>query len=542
MLVRIRRLFLAVLVCGVAGCRHSEPGASPPGESHEPKVLRIGNGTEPEELDPQVATGIPEREIMTSIFEGLVDEDPKDLHPVPAVAQSWDISEDQRTYTFHLRPGLVWSNGRPLTSNDFILTFKRLLNPKFAATNAYLVFNVVQGAKDYYDHKTTDFSTVGFKAPDPSTFVITLTQPAPYFLKLVAGHFIWYPLPIPEIEALGGLETRGSRWTRPEHIVGNGAFVLKVWDSEKKIVVERNPRYWDAKSVKLDEIDFLATEDGATEERMFRTGQLDRTASLPLGKIDVYKKEHPEVLKIAPYLGLYFYRCNVTKPPLNDKRVRKALALALDREALIRDVLKAGQTPAYSVSRPGVANYDPQVRLTGSLEDARRLLAEAGYPGGRGMPTVQILYNTNEGHKQIAEVIQQMWKTRLGVDAELVNEEWKVYLQTARSGNYQISRAGWIASYNDPLPFLDIWETGNGENETGWSNAEYDRLLHQSMAARSEDERYGYYRKMDAILVDECPVIPIYFYTRAYLLSPRVTGFWPNFLDHHPYKAIDLIR
>ena len=177
-----------------------------------------------------------------------------------------------------------------------------------------------------------------------------------------------------------------------------------------------------------------------------------------------------------------------------------------------------------------------------AVEDARRLLAEAGYPGGRGLPPVQILYNTNEGHKQIAEVIQQMWKTRLGVEAELVNEEWKVYLQTARSGNYQIARAGWIASYSDPLPFLDIWETGNGENETGWSNAEYDRLLHQSMAARSEAERYGYYRKMDAILVDECPVIPIYFYTRAYLLSQRVTGFWPNFLDHHPYKAIDLIR
>ena len=155
MLVRIRWLILAVLVCGVAGCRHSEPGASPSGNSPAQKVLRIGNGTEPEELDPQVATGIPEREIMTSIFEGLVDEDPKDLHPVPAVAQSWDISQDQRTYTFHLRPGLVWSNGRPLTSNDFILTFKRLLNPTFAATNAYLVFNVVQGAKDYYDHKTT---------------------------------------------------------------------------------------------------------------------------------------------------------------------------------------------------------------------------------------------------------------------------------------------------------------------------------------------------------------------------------------------------
>ena len=542
MVARIWRLVPVLLLCGLVSCRHSPPTDAVSGATPKPKVLRYGNGTEPEELDPQVATGIPERTIMTALFEGLVDEDPKDLHPVPALARSWELSADQMTYTFHLREGLRWSNGRALTANDFILTFKRLLNPKFAATNAYLVFNVVAGAKAYYDGKTTDFATVGFKAPDPLTVVVTLSQPSPYFLRLMAGHYIWYPLPIPEIEALGGLERRGSPWTRPEHIVTSGAFLLRTWDSEKKIVVVRNPAYWDAGNVKLDEIDFLATEDGATEERMFRTGQLDRTEGLPLGKIDVYKKEHPEVLTIAPYLGLYFYRCNVAKPPLNDKRVRKALALAIDRESLIRDVLRGGQMPAYSVSRPGVAAYDPQVRLEGSLDEARRLLAEAGYPEGKGMPPVQILYNTSEGHKQIAEVIQQMWKTRLGVHAELTNEEWKVYLQTARSGNYQIARAGWIASYNDPLPFLDIWETGNGENETGWSNPEYDRLLHASFSAKSEAERYACYRKMDAILVDECPILPIYFYTRVYLLSRRVSGYWPNFLDHHPFKAIDLIR
>jgi len=321
-------------------------------------------------------------------------------------------------------------------------------------------------------------------------------------------------------------------------MVSDGPFMLKEWSPQQRIVVVRNPNYWDAASVKLDEVDFYPTEDTAGEERMFRSGQIDITTDIPVSKIDPYKREHPEELHLEPFLGVYYYRCNVTVAPLNDKRVRKALAIAIDRETLIRDVTRAGERPAYAVSYPGTAGYAPRAQITGTLEDARRLLADAGYPGGKGMPTIQLIYNTNDNHKQIGEAIQEMWRKNLGVNIELQNQEWKVYLDNQHTQNYQLERAGWIADYEDPHVFLEIWETGNGNNDTLWSNVEYDQLLHEALQARDEKERYEIYQKMDAILVDECPVIPIYYYTRVYLLNPKVRGYWPTLLDTHPFKYI----
>jgi oligopeptide transport system substrate-binding protein len=323
-------------------------------------------------------------------------------------------------------------------------------------------------------------------------------------------------------------------------MVSNGPFMLKEWLPQQRIVVVRNPNYWDAASVKLDEVDFYPTEDTAGEERMFRSGQIDITTDIPISKIAPYKRDHPEELHLEPFLGVYYYRCNVTIPPLNDKRVRKALAIAIDRDALIRDVTRGGQRPAYAVSYPGTAGYFPRAQITGTLDDARRLLADAGYPGGRGMPTIQFIYNTNDNHKQIGEAIQEMWRKNLGVNIELQNQEWKVYLDNQHTHNYQLQRAGWIADYEDPHVFLEIWETGNGNNDTLWSNADYDRLLHEALQAKDDAVRYEIYQKMDAILVDECPVIPIYYYTKTYLMSPRVKGYWPTLLDTHPFKYIYL--
>jgi oligopeptide transport system substrate-binding protein len=293
-----------------------------------------------------------------------------------------------------------------------------------------MIFNYVAGAKDYYDGKLKDFSQVGIKAPDKHTLQITLANPTPYLLKAMC-HCAWFPVPVATVAKFGGLDRKGTDWTRPENFVGNGPFRLKTWQPQQKITVERSPTYWDCANVKLDEIDFYPVQNADTEEHMFRTGQLDVTNDLPADKIPFYKRDHPDQLRIEPFLGLYFYCLNVKHPPLDNPKVRRALALAIDRESLIKNVIKGDEEPAYAVSYPGIAGYYPQARLTGTPDDARRLLAEAGYPNGRGFPSLELLYNTNTNHRVVAEAIQQMWKKNLNIDITLTNQEWKVYLDYA---------------------------------------------------------------------------------------------------------------
>jgi len=504
----------------------------------KPMIFRVGNGAEPQDLDPQSVTGVPEHKIIMGLFEGLVTEDPKDLHPLPGLAESWNISEDRLIYTFHLRANLKWSNGEPLTAADFVQSYRRMLTPEFAAEYAYLIFNFVKGAEEFYKGQLKDFDQVGFKAIDARTLQVTLKNPTPYLLKLIASHYAWHAVPVKVLEKFAPLKQRRSDWTKPGNLVSSGPFLLKQWLPNQKIVLVRNPNYWDAANVKLDQIEFFATEDINSEERMYRAGQLDLTNELPSSKIDIYRKKYPESLQIGPNLAVYFYRCNVTRPPLNDKRVRRALALAINRESIVKNITRGGQIPAYAVSYPGTSGYVPRAKLEGGVAEAKRLLAEAGYPDGKGLPPIEFLYNTHDGHRAIAEAIQAMWRTHLGVEIVLRNQEWKVYLDSQHSHNFQMMRAGWLADYVDPNVFLETWTTGNGNNDTLWSNAEYDRLFQASLAAKNDDERYELYQKMDAILIDECPIIPIYHYTRVYALSPKVKGIYPTLLDNHPYKYI----
>ncbi|MBK8858362.1 MAG: peptide ABC transporter substrate-binding protein [Opitutaceae bacterium] len=540
-----RVLTLGLTLCVIfafTGCgRKSATSSETAGPDHKaPMIWRVGNGTEPQDLDPQTVTGVPEHKIIMALFEGLVAEDPKGEKPVPGLAETWDISPDGLVYTFHLRPGLQWSNGDPITAGGIVESFKRILQPSLAAEYAYLVYNFVAGAKDFYEGRLQDFSQVGFKAPDDRTFQVILNHPTPYLLKIMASHYSWWPVPVQVIAKFGPLDRKRLPWTRAGNLVGSGPFILQEWEPNHQITVVRNPRYWDAKTVKLDAIHFLPIEDISTDERMFRTGQVHMTYELPNSKIDAYRRENPAALKLDPYLGVYFYRCNTARPPLNDKRVRQALALAIDRESIVKNITRGDQQPAYAVSYPGTAGYTPRARLTGTIADARRLLAEAGYPDGKGCPTIELCYNTSENHRAIAEAIQQMWRKELGVNVELRNEEWKVFLDMQRTGNYMMQRAGWIADYVDPHVFLEIWETGGGNNNTSWSNTGYDRLLHAALAAKSESERYEIYQQMDAILVDELPVIPIYYYTKVAALSPKVKGYYPTLLDNHPYKHVYL--
>jgi oligopeptide transport system substrate-binding protein len=534
-------VFLGLLLLLASGCGKKDPASAASAASAGTKPLqiwRVGNGAEPQDLDPHGTVGVSEHNIEMALFESLVSEDPKNLDPLPGVALSWDISADGLVYTFHLRPDAKWSNGESLTADDCVQTYRRILSPTLASEYAYLVYDYVAGAKEYYDGKLKDFSEVGFKALDPHTLRVTLKNPTPYLLKLIAHHPAWTPLPVKTIARFGPIDQKHSPWTRPGNLVGNGPFVLKEWTPNRKIVVVRNPFYWDAATVKLDAIEFYPIDDVSTEERMFRTGQLDLTYEMPSAKIDTYRKEYPESLRIDPYLGIYFYRCNVLRPPLNDKRVRQALALAFDRESIVKNVARGDQQPAYAVSYPGNSGYTPAARLTGGVAEARRLLAEAGYPGGKGLPPLELLYNTNENHRLIGEAIQAMWRTNLGVEVRLVNQEWRVYLDMQHTKDYMLARAGWIADYLDPNFFLQTWVTDSGNNDTNWSNPEYDRLYAAALAAKSDAERYAIYQKMDAILVDEVPIIPIYYYTRVHAVSPKVKGYYPTLLDTHPYKYI----
>ncbi|MBL9216613.1 MAG: peptide ABC transporter substrate-binding protein [Opitutaceae bacterium] len=533
-------LTLASLALLASGCTKQDPAAGAASSAASaPKVLRLGNGTEPQELDPQTVAGVPEHRIISALLEGLVMEDPRDLHPIPGQAERWEISPDGLTYTFHLRPNLQWSDGEPLTADDFVQSYRRMLTPSLGSEYSYLLW-FVKGAEEYNQGKLTDFRQVGFKAPDARTLVVELKSPTPFLLQIIASHYAWTPVPVKVIARHGPVDQRRNPWTRPGNNVGNGPFRLKEWTPNQKIVVERNPHYWDAAAVKLDRIEFLAIDDIAAEERMFRTGQIHKTNELPLAKIDTYRREHPEVLRIEPYLGVSYYYFNVQRPPFTDKRVRRALALAIDRESLVKNVLRGGQQPAYAVTYPGIAGYQARARLEGGVEEARRLLAEAGYPGGRGFPEVELLYNSSDNVRILAEAMQQMWRTHLGIEIRLVNQEWKVYRDSLRTHNFTLGRAGWIADYVDPHVFLEIWVTNNGNNDGQFSHPEYDRLFQQALVARTTEERYEIYQQMDAILVEECPLVPIYYYTRVYALSPKVLGWHPTLLDNHPYKFLDL--
>jgi oligopeptide transport system substrate-binding protein len=539
-MIRRACLLVSALAClAAAGCSDKNPTASTASSpsSSAPKILRVGNGTEPQDLDPHVVTGVPEHKIITALFEGLVTY-AADGGIAPGVAQYWDISDDGLVYTFHLRDTAKWSNGEPITSEDFVRSFQRILTPSLGAEYAYKLFPLV-GAEDFNTGKLTDFSKVGATAVDALTLRLTLTNPTPFLLESL-NHYAWFPVHLPTVEKFGGAARKGTAWTRPGNIVSNGPFNLVSWKPNQVITVTRSPTYWDHDNVKLDGIEFYAIDNADSEERLFRTGGLDYCYGLPLSKIETYRREHPDTYRATPYYGVYYYRLNVTKKPLDDQRIRRALALAIDRESIVKNILRdAGQTPADNFTPPS-AKFTSTARIAGDLAEAKRLLAEAGYPDGKDMPSVEILFNTSDSHRVIAEAIQQMWKTRLGVNATITNQEWKVFLDTNRTLNYQISRAGWIGDYDDPHTFLELWVTGGGNNQTGWSNADYDRLLRTALETRTEADRMAVYQKLEALLADEVPVIPIYFYTRVYAISPKVKNWITTPLDNRGWKWIDL--
>jgi len=529
-------LFLLMPTLLLSACGGGESNVD---QGNRDGTLHWGNGTEPQSLDPHIATGVPEHNIITALMEGLVAKDSKTLAPKPGVAESWTISEDGRVYTFKLRENARWSNGDPHNAHDYVWSWWRALQPALGNLYAYMYFSI-DNAKEYYEGTITDFDQVGVKALDDSTLKVTLSNPTPYFLQLL-DHYSLYPVHRGTIEKFGTADERGTRWTYEGNHVGNGAFQLSAWKINRRITVQRNPYYWNADHVGLNQIVFYPTENAVSEERMFRAGQLHRTSSVPSDKIPSYLETQNSSLRISPYLGTYFYRINTSVPHLQSKLVRRALALTVDREAITKNILKGGQIPAYAFTPPGTMGYYPESNLRFDPETARQLLAEAGYLNGKDFPTTEILYNTNESHRKIAVAIQQMWKKHLNIDIKLLNQEWKVYLDSESIGNYEISRAGWIGDYVDPNNFLDMFLCNGGNNRTGWCNAEYDYLIGDiAPTAKTHAERLAVFGRAEKLLMDELPVIPIYTYTSISLVNQAVKNYPSNILNKANYSEIYL--
>ena len=532
-MAQIHYLLLAFIL---AGC---DLGPTNVESGNREQVLHLGNGTEPQDLDPHIVTGVTEHSIIVALLEGLTSENPETLAPVPGMAEFWSISEDGLTYTFFIRKNARWSNGDAVTAHDFVWSWQRMLSPGLAAEYAYQLYPV-KNAKRFNQGMLTDFSQVGVRALDDKTLEVELDNPTPYFLSLLS-HYSTFPVHRPTILKFGAIDQRGTRWTRPGNFVGNGPFNLKTWRLNYIIEVTKSDTYWDRDTVRLSSIRFYPIDNVMSEERMFRTGALHVTNSTPSSKIEVYKQNAPERISISPYLGTYFYRFNVKRPPLDDVRVRRALSMSIDRQSIVDSVTKGGQLPAYSFTPPKTRGYSaPASVIQHDIATAQKLLADAGYPEGANFPTLTLLYNTSDGHRRIAEAIQQMWKTILGIDITLENTDWKVYLSRTNALDYDISRAGWIGDYPDPNTFLDMMLTDGGNNRTGWSNTEYDALIAQAAESSDQKARYHAFAEAEKILDIEAPLMPIYTYTRVGLREPSVKNWFNNVLDHHPYKYVYL--
>lgn len=655
---RLRQtLALALLaLSGVIGLALSS------GARLEPADMTFNNGAEVSTLDPATVSGVPEGRIIQALFEGLCVKDPHTLEPLPGMAESWDISEDGRTYTFHIRQGAVWSNGDPITAGDFEFSWRRMLHPMTAAEYAYQLW-YIRGAKQYtllddeleylevpgggfwlkelgagrvrvglsgpaceptlaatelrlsaepgqalsageplfrsstaplalpfpvkvsstndelsettagifqdpcgsqwlaelevdpaaleslrasgellsgaqYRREVVEEEHLGLHATDEHTFTVELSSPTPYFLDICA----FYPVFPVNRRNLEEAQARWPsdwelKWLRPENLVTNGPFEIEFRRINDRIRMRKSESYWDAENVALKTIDALAIDHLGTSLNLYLTGELD-WIDRPITNV-IPRLMPREDFEPAAYLGSYFYRFNVQRPPFDDPRVRRALALAVDRKALVEKITKAGEQVAFGYCPPGMGEY-PLVEMAHAasyaedLEEARRLLAEAGFgEGGAELPTFEIHYNTDQTHKDIAEVVASDWKRHLGLNVKLLNQEWKVYLDSQKTLSFEVSRSAWIGDYPDPNTFLDMFVTGGENNRTGWSNTRYDELIALAAIETDAQQRDARFAEAEAILLEELPILPLYYYVSRNLVNPRLGGFHANVQDDH---------
>lgn len=500
-------------------------------------VLRVGNMGEPATLDPHHVAGTWENRIIGDMFLGLTTEGP-DGSVVPGAAESWTVSDDGLVYTFKLRDH-SWSDGTPVTADDFVFSLRRILAPETAAKYASLLYPI-KNAEELNSGKMQGMENLAVRAIDAKTLEITLKAPTPYFIEQLT-HYTAFPVPKHLVE------TFGDDWIKKEHIASNGAYVLDEWVPNTHVRLAKNKSFYDAANVAIEKVEFYPTEDRGAVQKRFRAGEIDIAKDFASEQFDFLKKELPNETRVAPYLGIYYYPINTKKPPFDDPRVRQALSMVIDREAITDKVLKTGEVPAYSFVPPGTGNYgDPayvswmETPYAERVKQAKALLAEAGY-GPENPLKFMLSYNTSENHKRIAIAVASMWKKALGVEAELFNQEVTPHYDKLEQNDFDVARAGWIADYNDAQNFLYLLETRTGRQNYGrWSNPEFDSLMEQASTTTDMDKRAALLHQAEAIAMAEQPIIPIYYYVSKNLVSSRVQGWEPNVKDIQRSRYLSL--
>ena len=523
---------VALGLLAAAGCSRRETAVE---SGNRGQILHQGIATEPQDLDPYLLQYQSHFNVFMALNEGLVGYDPRDLHPVPGVAERWEISPDGLVYTFHLRANAQWSNGDPVTARDFVFSARRILSPALGSPFRYYLDDV-RGAKEFSAAAAPDISTVGIQAQDDRTLRIELAHPTPYFLFLL-GNWSWYPVHRATVEKYGRFDQPFTDWTKPGRFVGNGPFLLADWKPGQVIIVRKNPRYWDAAHVRLREIHFHCIASADTEERAYRSGQLHITENVPGSKLRDYAGQRPSPLEVAPLFSTYTYAFNLSRPPFNDVRVRRAFSLALDRERIVASQPASGIRPARSFVPPaagyvyagaGALRFDPA--------EARRLLAAAGYPEGRGFPAVELTTNASQQYQEQAEIVQQMWRQNLGVPVGIAIKESKVFFEERIRQELQLWRSSWVGDYPDAFAFLTVYLSDGGQNNSAYASPAYDRLALAAARTLDESTRLARYREAETVLLDDAPIIPVFHDTSRHLVHPAVRGRYPNLLDCHPYQ------
>ncbi len=626
-------LILLLACAALAGCKRTTDVV----RANRDGILLVGNSAEPRSLDLQLVSGVPESKILTSLFEGLVADHPsKDETMIPGAATRWEPNEDLTEWTFHLQPNAKWSDGEPLTAEDFIFSYHRMLNPGLAAAYAPMLHSIKNAeaynrderthilcgldesfpvawetlrTANFHGHPTIkaddllakDFTSldptskksvlaakgldrmnaqhlralladptlfdwpsdipadartlivqrlleyleagepdlfekarIGLRAADPHTLIITLREPVPY-LPSMTRHTSWFPVPRHVITRFGKMTDRFTDWSKKGNLVGNGPFQLHEWRYNHYIEVRRNPHYWDAANVGLNGIRYFPIENPYTETRSFLAGQLHTTHFLPADLLTRVRKRHPQYLRIEPYVGTVLLRFNTTRPGLDNPKVRQALSLAINRENLCKYIYE-GFSPARGLT-PKLGDYQPLDVLRDDMEKAKALLAEAGHPGGKGLPSFALLMSRTT---PAVEALQASFR-ELGIRITVEQKDWGSNIAAQQELNYDISLGGWIGDYLDATTFLDLWTKGNGNNNSGWSSTKYEALLRQAAQQSDPAQRATILARAETLLLADAPIAPIAWYSRIYLHRPEVQGWHPLVLDNHPWKDITLV-
>ncbi|EKA7107687.1 TPA: oligopeptide ABC transporter substrate-binding protein OppA [Salmonella enterica] len=486
------------------------------------QTLVRNNGSEVQSLDPHKIEGVPESNVNRDLFEGLLISDVEG-HPSPGVAEKWE-NKDFKVWTFHLRKNAKWSDGTPVTAHDFVYSWQRLADPNTASPYAsYLQYGHIANIDDIIAGKkpATD---LGVKALDDHTFEVTLSEPVPYFYKLLVHPSV---SPVPK----SAVEKFGDKWTQPANIVTNGAYKLKNWVVNERIVLERNPQYWDNDKTVINQVTYLPISSEVTDVNRYRSGEIDMTYNnMPIELFQKLKKEIPNEVRVDPYLCTYYYEINNQKAPFNDVRVRTALKLALDRDIIVNKVKNQGDLPAYSYTPPytdGAKLVEPEWFKWSQEkrnEEAKKLLAEAGFTADKPL-TFDLLYNTSDLHKKLAIAVASIWKKNLGANVKLENQEWKTFLDTRHQGTFDVARAGWCADYNEPTSFLNTMLSDSSNNTAHYKSPAFDKLIADTLKVTNDAQRSELYAKAEQQLDKDSAIVPVYYYVNARLVKPWVGGY-----------------